>query len=151
MTRVLIKAELFSIKQSIRWDICKLQHQRRQPQRLHHELRILLVEQGKNQRAARAACILQQIPRRPLQNHNLKLPRFRVRFGALLPNVFVFFECICIVIVSLNLNILELLDTSALSAPLKFETKYSFSQYLFRILLNNNKPEYFPLTICFQT
>ena len=60
MTRVLIKAEFFSIKQSIRWDIRKFQHQRRQPQRLHHELRILLVEQGKNKRAARAACILQQ-------------------------------------------------------------------------------------------
>ena len=47
MTRVVMKAELVSIKQSIRWDICKLQHQRRLPQRLRHELRILLVEQGK--------------------------------------------------------------------------------------------------------
>ena len=47
MTRVVMKAELFSIKQRIRRDICKLQHQRRQPQRLRHELRIVLVEQEK--------------------------------------------------------------------------------------------------------
>ena len=47
MTRVAIKAELLSIKQSIRRDLCELQNQRRQRQRLRHELRILLVEPGK--------------------------------------------------------------------------------------------------------
>ena len=45
MTKVHIKAELHSLKQSIRRNICELQHQRRQRQ--SHELRILLVEQGK--------------------------------------------------------------------------------------------------------
>ena len=66
-----------------------------------------------------------RIPRRPLQNHNLKLPHFRIRFRAKLQNIFTFalLECICIVIVSLIFNILELRDTSALSATLKFETK----------------------------
>ena len=76
------------------------------------------------------------IPRHPLQNHNLNLPHFWIRFGAKLQQnicTFALFEFICIVIVSLIFNILELGDTSALSATLKFETKQNFSQYLFRI------------------
>ena len=36
MTKVHIKAELHSMKQSIRRDICELQLQRRQRQRLRH-------------------------------------------------------------------------------------------------------------------
>ena len=47
MTRVAIKAELLSMKQSIRRDICELQHQQRQRQRLRHESKMLLLEQGK--------------------------------------------------------------------------------------------------------
>ena len=43
-----------------------------------------------------------RIPRRPLQNHNLKLPHFRIRLRAKLRNIFTFalLECKCIVIVS---------------------------------------------------
>ena len=47
MIKAHIKAKLLSIKLRIRPDISELQHQRRQRQRLRHELRIVLVEQGK--------------------------------------------------------------------------------------------------------
>ena len=47
MTKVVINAELNSIKNCIRRDICELQLRRRQRQRQRYELRILLAEQGK--------------------------------------------------------------------------------------------------------
>ena len=47
MTKVVITAELNSIKNCIRRDICELQLRRRQRQRERHKLRILLVEEGK--------------------------------------------------------------------------------------------------------
>ena len=67
-------------------------HQGRQRQRLRHELRILLVEQGKI--SVPHVQQITTIPRRPLQNHNLKLPQFW--FGAKLQNIFIFvlFECV---------------------------------------------------------
>ena len=59
-------------------------------QRQRHELRILLVEHGKISVLHVRHVYFTTIPRCLLQNHNLKLPHFRIRFRAKLQNIFRF-------------------------------------------------------------
>ena len=135
------------MKWSSRRDICEPQHQRCQRQRQRHGLRILLVKQGKIS-MLHVRHVFYNNSASSFAKPQLEITRhFRIRFGAKLKNIFIFvlFECIYIVIASLNFNIWN----SEILVPLALLLNSRQNKVLVNTLsvLNNNKPEYFPLTI----